>query len=335
MRRLAILDDYTRSATSVVDWSLLARECDITVFDRHLDEGEAATALKDFEILCTLRERMAFPRTLLERLPRLRLIAATGARHHRSMDVEAATALGILCCYTTGLGNGMNAPAEHAWALILALAKRVPDDVASMRRGGWQRGAGIALHGRTLGLLGLGRVAQGMCAVAKAFGMEVIAWSQNLTDEKAAAHGARRVTKEALFRDSDFLSVNVMLSERTIDLVGSAELALMKPSAFLINTARGPIVNENALVDALERKQIAGAALDVFDHEPLPDDHALRRLDNCILTPHMGYTVTELLAAFYADTIENVSMYLKGRPIRLLNPEALGDRRGSRQGLDS
>jgi phosphoglycerate dehydrogenase-like enzyme len=323
MRRLAILDDYARFALTAADWSAVTRECEISVFDRHLEEDEAVTVLEDFEILCTLRERMAFPRTLIERLPNLRLIAATGARHHRSMDVDAATARGVLCCYTTAQGNGVNAAAEHAFALILALARHLPKDVSDMRHGGWQRRVGIALYGRTLGLLGLGRIAQAMCPVAKAFGMDVIAWSQNLTPERATAHGARLVTKDALFRDSDVLSINVMLSERTHDLVRARELGLMKPTAFLVNTARGPIVNEDDLVDALSRRRIAGAALDVFDREPLPDEHRLRRLENCILTPHMGYNVAELLTAFYTETIENVAMYLKGTPIRLLNPDVL------------
>jgi len=243
LRRLAILDDYTRFALTAADWSAVAREREIVVFDRHLEEAEAAVALEDFEILCTLRERMAFPRSLIDRLPNLRLIAATGARHHRTMDVEAATERGIACCYTTAQGNGVNAAAEHAWALILALARYLPQDVGAMRQGGWQRHVGVALYGRTLGLLGLGRIAQAMCPVAKAFGMDVIAWSQNLTAERAAEHGARLVTKDALFRDSDFLSINVMLSERTLDLVRARDLHLMRPSAFLINTARGPIVN--------------------------------------------------------------------------------------------
>lgn len=323
MRRLAILDDYSRFALTAADWSTVAQECEIAVFDRHLEEADAIAALADFEILCTLRERMAFPRALIERLPKLRLIAATGARHHGTMDVEAATERGILCCYTTAQGNGVNAAAEHAFALILALARHLPQDVSNMRQGGWQTTVGVALYGRTLGLLGLGRIAQAMCPVAKAFGMEVIAWSQNLTPERAATHGARLVTRDALFRDSDFLSINVMLSERTRDLVRARELALMKPTAFLINTARGPIVNEDDLVETLSRRRIAGAALDVFDREPLPDDHRLRRLENCILTPHMGYNVAELLAAFYSETVENVAMYLKGTPIRLLNPDVL------------
>lgn len=323
MRQLAILDDYARFATSAADWSAVARECSITVFDRHLDEAEASAELRDFEILCTMRERMAFPRALIESLPNLRLIAATGARHHRSMDIEAATERGILCCHTVALGNGINAPAEHVIALMLALARHLPEEVESMRRGGWQRTVGVALYGRTLGLLGLGRVAQAMCPVARAFGMEVIAWSQNLTEARAAEHGARLVTKDALFRDSDFLSVNVMLSERTENLVRARELALMKPTAFLINTARGPIVSEDDLIEALERRQIAGAALDVFDREPLPPDHRLRRLENCLLTPHIGYNVEEIYRAFYGDTVENVEMYLKGTPIRVLNPDAL------------
>ncbi len=320
MRKLAILDDYRRFATAAADWSAVEKECSISVFDRHLDEAEAATELRNFEILCTLRERMAFPRSLIERLPNLRLIAATGARHHGSMDVEAATERGILCCYTAGQGNGMNAPAEYAWALILALTRHIPHEANRMLHGGWQTTVGISLYGRTLGLLGLGRVAQAMCPVAKAFGMNVIAWSQNLTEEKANAHGVRFVTKDTLFRESDILSVQLALSDRTRNLVRAHELALMKPTAFLVNSARGPIVNEDDLVSALGKRQIAGAALDVFDQEPLPDDHRLRRLDNCLLTPHLGYNVEELLCAFYGETVENVEAYLRGKPIRILNP---------------
>lgn len=323
MRKLAILDDYRRFATTAADWSAVERECSISVFDRHLSESEAAKELVDFEILCTLRERMAFPRLLIECLPNLRLIAATGARHHGSMDVEAATERGIVCCYTTGQGNGMNAPAEYAWALILALTRHIPHEANRMRHGGWQTTVGVSLHGRTLGLLGLGRVAQAMCPVAKAFGMNVIAWSQNLTEEKADAHSARLVTKDTLFCESDILSVQLALSERTRDLVRAPELALMKPTAFLVNSARGPIVNEDDLVHALSNRQIAGAALDVFDQEPLPDDHRLRRLENCLLTPHLGYNVEELLRAFYGETVENVVAYLTGKPVRVLNPEVL------------
>ena len=326
MRRLAILDDYNRFATTAVDWSAVAKECSVSVFDRHLEQAEAVSALRDFEIVCTLRERMAFPQSLITNLPNLRLIAATGARHHRSMDIDAATSRGIVCCYTTGQGSGRNAPAEHVWALVLALARHLSKEIDNMRHGGWQSTVGIALYGRTLGLLGLGRVAQAMCPVAKAFGMHVIAWSQNLTEARAAEHGVRLVTKDTLFQESDFLSVNVMLSERTLDLVRAREIGLMKPTSFLINTARGPIVNEDDLVDALERKRIAGAALDVFDFEPLPDDHRLRRLDNCLLTPHLGYNVQELLTVFYQETVENVLMYLKGTPIRVLNPDALKGR---------
>ena len=222
MRRLAILDDYSHFALAAADWYAVEKECAISVFDRHLGETEAATELRISRFICTLRERMAFPRSLIVRLPNLRLIAATGARHHRSMDVDAATECGIVCCYTTGQGNGVNAPAEHAWALILALARHVPNEAYRMRHGGWQSTVGIALYGRTLGLLGLGRVAQAMCPVAKAFGMTVISWSENLTEEKAAAHGVRLVTKDALFRESDILSVQLALSDRTLNLVRRA-----------------------------------------------------------------------------------------------------------------
>jgi phosphoglycerate dehydrogenase-like enzyme len=318
MRKLAILDDYARASQRLADWSPVAAQCEITVFDRHLGLDEAIHALADFEILCTLRERMALPRQLIEALPKLRLIAATGEKHHRSLDLAAATEKGVLCCFTPGRGSGHNGAAELAWGLILALARHIPLEVNAMRSGGWQSTVGICLDGRTLGLLGLGRLGKAMTPVARAFGMKVIAWSQNLTPEVAATNGATWVSKDELFRQSDFLSVNVTLSDRTVGLVSAQEIALMKREAFLINTARGPIVVEDDLYEALVNRRIAGAALDVFDVEPLPDSSRFRALPNCILTPHQGYNVEELLKVFYEDTVENVLMYLQGAPIRLM-----------------
>lgn len=324
MRKLAVLDDYPRASMRLADWSAVEKACEITIFDRHLGLEEAKVVLQNFEILCTLRERMAFPRSLIESLPNLKLIAATGPKHHRSFDIAAATERGVLCCFTPGRGQGHNGAAELAWGLILSLARSLPQEINAMKSGGWQNSIGIALDGRTLGLLGLGRLGQAMVPVAKAFGMRVVAWSQNLTEARAAEHGAEWVAKQDLFRKSDFISINVMLSDRTVDLVTAAEFALMKPTAFLINTARGPIVREADLLDVLRSRRIAGAALDVFNEEPLADGHPFRGLDNCLLTPHLGYTVEELLQAFYEDTVENVFAYLVGSPIRLMNPQLIG-----------
>ena len=323
MREVAILDDYRNASLRLADWSAVRALADITVFDRKLSVAEAARELRGFEVICLLRERMAIPRALIEELPALRFIAATGNKHHGSLDIVAASAAGILCSYTPGHGAGINAAAELAWGLIFCLARKLPLETAAMSVGGWQNSVGIAVAGRTLGLLGLGRLGQAMVPVARALGMHVIAWSHNLTTQAAEGFGARGVSKDELFGEADFLCVQVTLSERTRRLVGRRELSLMKPTSYLINTARGPIVDQAALIDALQRNCIAGAALDVFDEEPLPDVHPLRGLENCLLTPHIGYNVEELLATFYADTVENVAAYLSRAPIRLLNPEVL------------
>lgn len=315
--RVAILDDYQQLALASADWGAVQARCDVTVFDRHLDEAEAADALAGFDVLCTLRERMALPGSLLRRLPRLRLIAITGP-HHRTLDLDAATQLGITVSCTPRVEASQFATAELAWGLILALLRHIPAEAQRMRGGGWQHTVGHALAGRTLGLLGLGRLGRYMVPVARAFNMHVIAWSQNLTDDVAQAAGAVRVDKQALFSGSDIVSLHLVLSERSRHIVGRRELAQMQPHAYLVNTSRGGLVDTDALADALRDGRLAGAALDTFDIEPLPDDDPLRQLPNALLTPHLGYTVQETFQGFYAATVENILAFLDGTPLRVL-----------------
>jgi D-3-phosphoglycerate dehydrogenase len=316
--RVAILDDYQDLALKLADWRAVQARCDVVVFNRHLGDDEAADALRDFDVVCVMRERMALPAALLERLPRLKLIAMTGP-HNRTLDFAAADRMGITVSCTPRSSAGQFATAELSWGLILALARHIPAEAARMKQGGWQRSVGMALSTRTLGLLGLGRLGSHMVPIARAFGMNVIAWSQNLTSEAAAALGATRVEKAELFERSDVVSLHLVLSERSRHIVGAAELARMKPTALLVNTSRGALVDRAALLQALQQRRIGGAALDTFDIEPLPDDDPLRELDNVILTPHLGYTVEELLAPFYAGTVENVLAFLAGTPLRVLS----------------
>ncbi|OBI34293.1 hydroxyacid dehydrogenase [Mycobacterium sp. E1386] len=323
--QVAILDDYAGAALRLADWSPVQNRSRITVFDRHLSEDEAAEELRPFDVICTLRERMALPRTLLARLPNLRLITIVG-RSLPNLDLGAATERGILVAHTDfahpRFRSVHDATPEFAWGLLIATVRNLAEEHRRMRGGGWQVTTGLTLSGKTLGLLGLGRVGKRMAEYAKVFGMEVIAWSQNLTADAAAAAGARRVEKKTLFEESDVVSIHVVLSERTRGLVGEAELALMKPQAYLINTSRGPIVDEAAMIAALETGRIAGAGLDVYDVEPLPSDHRLRLLPNVTLSPHLGYVTREMLGAFYSDTVEAVAAWLDGAPIRIANPEA-------------
>src|SRR5690606_29893921 len=281
---------------------------------------EAAEALRDFDIVCLLRERMPVPRELIARLPKLRMIAVTGL-YCRVLDAAAAAERGIVVSFTELRGPYKMATSELAWGLILAAARSIAQESSRMRAGGWQSTVGITLCGRTLGLLGLGRQGRRMVPVAKAFGMDVIAWSQNLQADVAARCGVTRVERDELFRRSDVLSIHVVLGERTRGLVGARELALMKPSAILINTARGAIVDEASLVDALANRRIAAAGLDVFAQEPLPERHPLRSLPNVVLTPHQGHHVEEFYQVAYADAVENIEAFLDGKPIRILAPE--------------
>jgi phosphoglycerate dehydrogenase-like enzyme len=326
MLKVAILDDYAHVALDVADWSSVRIRADVTVFDRHLSEDEAVEALQSFDVVCTLRERMAFPRTLIERLPNLKLITIVGMSLP-NLDMAAASERGILVAHSNFAGSRLaaagNSTPELVWGLMIATVRNLAEEHRRMREGGWQATAGVTLSGKTLGLLGLGRIGKRMTEYAKVFGMEVIAWSQNLTVEAAAAVGARRVEKEALFARADVVSIHLVLSERTRGLVAAPELALMKASAYLINTSRGPIVNEAALIAALGAGRIAGAGLDVYDAEPLPPDHPLRFLPNVTLSPHLGYVTRELLGAVYSDTVEAVAAWLNGEPIRIANHQAL------------
>jgi phosphoglycerate dehydrogenase-like enzyme len=326
MPKVAILDDYAGVALDLADWSWVQNRSEITVFERHLSEQEAAQLLQPFDVVCTLRERMALPRTLIERLPNLKLITIVG-RSLPNLDMKAATEHGVLVVHTDFAHPRFkavrDATPELAWGLMIATVRNLAEEHRRMRDGAWQTTTGMTLSGKTLGLLGLGRVGTRMAEYAKVFGMEVIAWSQNLTAEAATAVGARRVEKPRLFEESDVVSIHLVLSERTRGLVAGPELALMKSDAYLINTSRGPIVDERALIGALASGRIAGAGLDVFDSEPLPAEHPLRSLPNVTLSPHLGYVTREMLKAFYSDTVEAVAAWLDGNPVRIANPEAL------------
>ncbi|MFY2861313.1 D-2-hydroxyacid dehydrogenase family protein [Mycobacterium sp. THU-M104] len=326
MHRVAILDDYAGVALDVADWSPVQTRAQVTVFGHHLSETEAAAALRPFDVVCTMRERMAFPRSLFERLPNLRLVTIVGTSLP-NLDMDAATECGVAIAHSDfadpRFRSVRDATPELAWGLMIATVRHLAEEHRHMRGGGWQSTVGMTLWGKTLGLIGLGRTGRRMAGYAKAFGMDVIAWSHNLTEESAAVVGARRVDKATLFEDADVVSVHLVLSERTRGVVGGPELGAMKPHAYLINTSRGPIVDETALLAALESGRIAGAGLDVYDTEPLPADHPLRRLPNVTLSPHLGYATREMLGAFYADTVEAVVAWLDGAPIRIANPEAL------------
>ena len=319
MRRLAILDDYQGLARSLADWSRLEPEVEVQVFRDHIADLEAlASRLHEFEIVVAMRERTPFPPALFERLPNLRLLVSTGPRN-RSIDLEAARDAGVVVCGTRAVGSGT---VELTWGLIIALTRNIAREDAAVRAGHWQVSIGPELGGRTIGIVGLGRVGARVAQIAGAFGMSPIAWSENLTAERAEAAGARLVDKDELFETADVVTLHLVLSDRTRGLVGRRELALMKPTAYLVNTARGPIVDERALVDALQAGSIAGAALDVFDDEPLPLDHPLRTLPNTVITPHIGYVGQDAYAVFYADAVEDVEAFLAGSPIRLLEEPA-------------
>jgi len=307
--KVAILDDYQNVALQMANWSPLAGRATITVFNDHLDDPDAVAArLAPFEVVCVMRERTPLTRGLLERLPRLKLIASTGFIN-ASIDLQAARERGIAVAHT---GYESTPTIEMTWALILASARHVAAESASLRSGGWQRSIGNDLKGKTLGVLGLGNIGGEVARIGQAFGMRVIAWSENLTAEKAAAAGAEHVQKNELFRQSDVLTIHLILSRRSRRLVGAAELALMKPTAWLVNAARGPIVDEGALISALREHRIAGATVDVFDVEPLPIDHPYRSLDNMLATPHIGYVSQNLYRTFYGDTVKNIVAWLDG-----------------------
>jgi phosphoglycerate dehydrogenase-like enzyme len=314
--RVAILDDYQNVAHLMADWASLGPDVSVHSFHEPLGSEDAiADLLHDFEIIVAMRERTSFPRSLLSRLPTLKLLVTTG-RRNAAIDVAAAAENGIP---VSGTGTLATPPVELTWGLILALARKIPQESAAMRTGAWQTTIGVGLHGRTLGILGLGRLGSEVARIGKAFGMHLMAWSQNLTADITGPLGVELVDKDTLFRSADVVTIHLVLSDRTRRLVGGREFASMKREAFLINTARGPIVDEQALMAALRSRQIAGAGLDVYDEEPLPSDHPLRRLDNVVLTPHLGYVTEENYREAYGHAVENIRSFLAGRPLRVIN----------------
>jgi phosphoglycerate dehydrogenase-like enzyme len=314
MTRVAVLDDYQDIARSIVDWPV---GLDVVVFTDHVAEPDALVdRLQGFEVVVAMRERTAFPRAVLERLPDLRLLVTTGVRN-AAIDVAAAGELGVVVSGTWGIVSNT---AELTWALILAVVRRLPAELEAVRSGGWQQTLGSDLDGRTLGLLGLGNIGTLVARVGSAFGMRVVAWSANLTDERATERGAERVEKDELFRVADVVSVHLVLSERTRHLVGAHELGLMKPTAVLVNTSRGPIIDDAALIDVLGRGAIAGAGLDAYEVEPLPADHPYRRLPNVVASPHIGYVTEDCYRIFYDHIVEDITAFLGGAPVRVLEP---------------
>jgi len=305
--QVAILDDYQNVAMEMADWSAVAERADITVFNDHLSHPDDLVArLTRFDVVFVMRERTPLPRDIIERLPRLKMIASTGP-FNASIDMAAAEEHGI---HVGATGGTVASTVELTWALILAASRSIVAESLAVRAGGWQTSVGRELAGRVLGVLGLGRIGVRVARIGVAFGMEVIAWSQNLTPDSAAEVGATHVTKDELFRGSDVLTVHMKLSERSTDLVGADELAMMKPTALLVNTSRGPIVDESALVEALRARTIGAAALDVFDTEPLPAGHPLRTLDNVLTTPHIGYVADRPYRIFFSDAVAAISEWL-------------------------
>ncbi len=314
--RCAILDDYQNVVLKVADWSKVKGDVDIKVFNDHLGgPDKVIAALKGFAIVVAMRERTAFPRQVIDALPDLKLLITTGARN-ASIDIDAAKARGITVCGTGSFGHPTSA---IAIGLMLELTRHIGYENARLHAGAaWQTTIGPDLEGLTLGVLGLGKLGSRTATIAKVFGMKVIAWSQNLTPEKCQEAGVGYVAKDDLFRQSDFITIHVVLSARSRGLIGAKELGLMKPSAFLINTSRGPIVDEAALLSALRDNKIAGAGLDVFDVEPLPLTHPLRKMDNVVITPHLGYVSEQNYRAYFAGVVEDIRGFLDGKPVRVL-----------------
>jgi phosphoglycerate dehydrogenase-like enzyme len=324
MTKVAVLDDWQGVAQKSVDWSPLMAVADVVFFEQAFNDEDAAVEnLTDFEIVLTMRERTPLPGSLINRLPRLRMLGITGSRV-ASLDVAACTAQGVMVCNTVGSGKSGAATAELALGLLLSAARAIPAADANMRAGRFQEGlpVGMGLAGKTIGIIGLGRLGSQMARYCQALNMTVLAWSENLTIEKAQVAGAALVSKDELLSRSDAISIHLVLSPRSRGLIGAAEIAQMKPGAILINTSRGPIVDQAALIDAVQSRRII-AALDVYDHEPLPADSPLRRASSVILTPHLGYGVRETWTEFYGQSSENALAFLKGKPLRVVNPEVL------------
>jgi len=317
---VAILDDYQAVAQQMADWSQLPPGINVQFFHDHIaDEDSLVDRLKNFQVVMGMRERTPFPRSVLDRLPELRLLVTAGMGN-AVFDIPAATELGIVVTGTGGVGEG---PTELTWGLILALARRIPQEDRLTREGNWGTTVGIGLKDKTLGLLGLGHIGSLVGKVGAALGMNIIAWSQNLTPERVAECGATLVDKDTLFKESDVLSVHVQLSDRTRGLVGAKELSLMKPTSYLINISRGPIVDELSLIQALTSGSIAGAGLDTFDIEPLPTNHPLLGLSNTVITPHLGYVTEDGYRVRYTQVVEDIRAFISGESIRVLNPQVL------------
>ena len=316
MVRAAILDDYQNVAMAFADWSPIAKDVEIKVFNKPFgSQDEAIKALQGFAVVVGMRERTPFPRKVVEALPDLKLLITTGARNN-SFDMKACAERGVTVCGTGAAGSPTTG---IAFGLMLELTRRIGFENARLKAGApWQTTIGRDLEGLTLGILGLGKLGQRSAAVGKAFGMKTITWSQNLTEEKAKAAGADYVSKDDLFRNADFVTIHLVLSDRSRGLVGAKELGLMKKSAYLINTSRGPIVDEKALIAVLQSKSIAGAGLDVFDIEPLPLDHPFRKMDNIVITPHLGYVSEQNYRKYFPDIVEDIRAWLDGKPVRVI-----------------
>ncbi|WP_346830387.1 D-2-hydroxyacid dehydrogenase family protein [Pseudomonas abietaniphila] len=312
--RIAVLDDWQSVAENVVDWTVLKPIGEVSfLHDYPADTATLAARLKDFSVICVMRERTVFDDALLSQLPNLKLLV-TGGMRNAALDLKAAARLGIT---VVGTDSYKYAAPELTWALIMAVTRNIVDEANSLRAGNWQIGIGSDLYGKTLGIVGLGSIGQKIARYALAFDMKVIAWSENLTAERAAEHGVTYVSKQALFEQSDVISVNLVLSDRSRGLVDAESLNRMKPTAYLVNTARGPIVDEDALIEVLKQKKIAGAALDVYSVEPLPADHPFRTLPNLLATPHVGYVTENNYRMFFSQMIEDIQAWHAGAPIRV------------------
>lgn len=315
MLRVAVINDYMGIVPQVADWSVLGDLADVDFYSDHIpDEDAAAERLKPYEVIVAERDRTPFTRSLFERLPQLKLLVTTGGVNWL-IDLEAAKAGGVTVCYT---GGTPGAASELTWGLLLSLSRRIAWDHAHVQAGGWQTAPGVGLAGKTLGLIGLGHIGRTMVKYAKAFDMKTIAWSPNLTADRAQAGGTVRVELAEVMQNADFVSIHMVLAESTRGLIGAEELGLMKSSAYLINTSRGPLVQEDALIAALEAKSIAGAGLDVFDIEPLPKDHPYRATENVVITPHTGYITDEQYKVFFGEAVENVLAFARGAPVRVM-----------------
>jgi phosphoglycerate dehydrogenase-like enzyme len=320
MRRCAVLDDYQGVALTAADWSPVWDAVEVDVFREHIDDEDAlVAALQQHEVVVIMRERTPFPRAVLERLPNLRLLVTTGMRN-ASVDVAAAAERGVVVC---GTGSLVTPTVELTWALILGLARAVTPENTGLRTGAgpWQRTVGTDLAGSVLGVVGLGRIGSQVAQIGRVFGMDVVAWSQNLTTDAAEASGVRLAgSKEELLAAADVVTIHLVLSDRTRGLIGAADLERMRPDAYLVNTSRAPIVDQDALVEVLRAARIAGAGLDVYDVEPLPSDHPFRTLPNVLATPHLGYVTKRNYAVFHREVVEDIAAYLQGSPVRTITP---------------